>query len=910
MHGLDAASLLEYMLSEWRDKGPGVLLLEGFSGVGKSNVGNALLRAWDTPKCMVSIPPGGEDLESLLFDIAASLEISGYSGVADADQGDFRLGIEQNFMGTGGLIVIDDAEEELERNGGSTSAVLEYLSVLSRRASTGRVLLLSSMSPKHEGWPLSIQIKTMAPPSSPNAQTLLLQLLRDRGLDGEVPHEKLRDVAQWLGNNPRAMQAFVACLLENPLDELIELDDDAWERRDDAPSPSLVNRLETLFLTKTLERLPADASVLLENLSVYRKPVTLEAMKAIAPGQFNMLAAKDELQRRFLMHRDRKWYSLNPIARQLANSRLRQSVRLEQRAHTLAADFFRKRAVPGAGRSSVATGSDFIEAKYHLHKSGRASEYQDLAASHRELLLQNYKHIRTLPVDQRERDFLLATLGSILEDESWTGYAKLRSLLARLLVERNVGRDSQRALRQITLCCRESLNVADWLLRAALLAKHETVAALRSLGLEAIETLAWTNSLQVLLRLANLLSARGEDAFAFELLSQNMSTFPATERQPLYTAAAFALARGNAQGAAVDFLVNGYADLTRDGRNRHRLFEEALFLAFQRRDVRGMERIKALVIHDGRNEFQAHLCQSLIHQLQGDYASATMNGVARGKYFALDCQAAFAYLCVRDVGSATRVLSAGRKTANSATLWLEGLLALCQGNSDVYREAMLKASRALGAPLEEVDAFSWLQVWDQDPVELDPFPAFYFPVLPSSLTGLTHDLVHQSGSEVTVSVSESNIHLPIAGDALEKNDSGHDAGGLSVVVNNNYQASFQEGNNVGGTYNVGQAGAVGDGASVSGSSFTYNQASQVDWVQALDQLRALAAAMKSADSSEVELVDADVVEVEAAVEEIRSGKTSAAEGRLARLGLATLQFARDIGVDIAAAVIQRATGLA
>lgn len=908
MQGLDGAALLDFMLSDWRQKGPSVLLLEGFSGVGKSTLGSNLFRAWSTPKCFVSIPPGGEDLESLLFDIAASLEIAGYSGVADADNGDFRMGLEKNFMSTGGLIIIDDIEEDLERNDGPSSTVVEYLSSLAKKASSARVLLLSSISPNHDSWPPEIQIKTMAPPSSSSAQQLLLTLLRDRGLEEEVPAERLPDVAQWLGNNPRAMQAFVACLLEDPLEELIQLDDDAWERRDDSPSPSLVHRLERLFLTKTLERLPADASVLIESLSVYRKPVTLDAMKAISPSLPNTLAAKDELQRRFLMHRDRKWYSLNPIARQLANSRLRETARLEQRAHSLAADFFRKRSIPSIGRSIAATGSDFIEAKYHLHKSGRESEYQDLAATHRELLLQNYRHVRALPHDPRDREFLLATLGSILEDETWKGYAHLRSLLARLLVQRDAGRDSRRALRQITLCCRESRNVADWLLRASLLAKHETVAALRSLGSEAVESLAWANSLKVLLQLANLLSARGEDDSALDLLTQHLSTFPPVERQPVYTAIAFAMSRSGKQSAAIDLLLEGYADVTRDGRNRHRLFEEALFLAFQRRDREAIEKVKRIVTHDGRNEFQAHLCQCLIHQLHGDYGAATMTGVARGKYFALDCQVAFAYLCVRDAGSAVRTLNSGRKTVNSATLWLEGLLALCQENSEVYREAMLKASNDLRAPVSDIDDFSWLLVWDQDPVDLGPFPAFYFPVLPSGLTGLSHDLVHEAGSEVTAFVQDSAVHLPILSTAVDQNSSHKGAAGASVIVNN-YQNSYQEGINVGGTYNVGQAGAVGDGASVSGGSFTYNDASEIDWTQALAQLRTLEAAMRVADPNDVELVEGEAIEVQGAIAELERGDAAAARGKLAKLGLATLQFARDIGVDVAAAVIQRAAGL-
>jgi hypothetical protein len=907
MQGLEGAALMNYLLETWREEGPPVLLVEGFSGIGKSQVGNLLLRAWSAPKTFITIPSGGEDLESLLFDVAAALEVTGYSGVADAENGDFRKGFEQNFLRSGGLIVVDDIENELERSGNAVSSIVEFLGGVAAHAAPSRILLLSSISPQADQWPTAIPIKTMAPPSPSRAQQLLHELLLDRGLEGEVPTDKMSEVAQWLGNNPRAMQAFVACLIEDPLDELIQLDDDAWERRDDAPSPSLVRRLEVLFLTKTLDRLPADATVLLENLSVYRKPVTLEAMEAISPGQLHTMAAKDELQRRFLMHRDRKWYSLNPVARELAHSRLRKNVRSESRAHSLAADFFGKRAKPSNGRSVVVTGADFIEAKYHLHKSGRTREYEDLAASHRDLLLQNYRNVRDLPTDAREKEFLLATLGSILDKEDWSGYSKLRSLLARLLVERNAPRDALRALRQITLCCRDSRNVSDWLLRAELVAANESHVALRALAAEAVDFLATTNALSVLLRLANLLSNRGQDQAAFELISEQMSVFPRSERQPLYTAAAFALVRAAQPDYAIEYLLRGYGDVAASGRNRHRLFEEALFLAFQRRDRKSIERIRSMVMSDGLNEYQSHLCEALLCQLRGDYASATLSEVRRGKYFALDCQVAFAYLCNRDAASAAQALSAGRRTANSATLWLEGLIALCRGNAEVHERAMRKSAESIGLTIPEVDSRTWLLIWDQDPPDLDPFPAFYFPVLPSNLTGLSHDLSRLPGSHVFASVNCRALDLPVvASERLAERSSGT-TDEVRLIVNN-INGNYMDGAIMGSTYNVGQAGAVGDNAAMNGGNLVY-VADQTDQSRILSELTALMASMKAADPNDVEVVPKDIEHVSAAVAELESGDMVAAHGKLAKLGLATLQFARDIGVEVAAAVIQRAMGI-
>ena len=111
IEGLDEDGILEWILGEWRQTGPTVCILEGFSGIGKTSVAQRARRAWSDRAVLVSAQES-DDLETLLLLIAARLEQDGCAVVADQAEGDFRQGV-LDLIREDSLIVLDDFEQLL-----------------------------------------------------------------------------------------------------------------------------------------------------------------------------------------------------------------------------------------------------------------------------------------------------------------------------------------------------------------------------------------------------------------------------------------------------------------------------------------------------------------------------------------------------------------------------------------------------------------------------------------------------------------------------------------------------------------------------------------------------------------------------------------------------------------------------
>jgi len=99
----------------------------------------------------------------------------------------------------------------------------------------------------------------------------MTRLLRDRGIADEVPAERMDDVVNWVGGNPRALQVLAACLVMDPLEVLLELEPAAWEFRNREVDAALIQRLESRFLQRLIRRLSDQARALLVSLAVYRR---------------------------------------------------------------------------------------------------------------------------------------------------------------------------------------------------------------------------------------------------------------------------------------------------------------------------------------------------------------------------------------------------------------------------------------------------------------------------------------------------------------------------------------------------------------------------------------------------------------------------------------------------------------
>ena len=109
-------------------------------------------------------------------------------------------------------------------------------------------------------------------------------------------------------------------------------------------------------------------------------------------------------------------------------------------------------------------------------QAGRDSDFQELAAGYRHLLLQNYRDLSELPTQPAAAAQLLATLMAALHDLD-EGYNRLRTIVAKLLVARGRPGDKRLAYQQIRLATREVKDSDSWVLRLHLAAELDTARA-------------------------------------------------------------------------------------------------------------------------------------------------------------------------------------------------------------------------------------------------------------------------------------------------------------------------------------------------------------------------------------------------------------------------------------------------
>lgn len=916
-NGLRGADILEWLLGDWRATGPTVCVLEGFSGIGKSVIARKVRRAWSGPAVLVSAAES-DDLETLLLLMAAKLEADGVSVVADHPDGDFRAGL-LDLLANDALVIIDDFEAALDPESRlpRSPGLAELVRELSTKTTPGRVLLITSESPADGSWLNNVAHKTMFPPTERDARSILTNLMTDRGVVDEVAPEMLGDVVAWLGNNPRAMEAFVACLVDEPLEELIDLGLDAWQTRDLAASPRVIRRLEERFLTKTIARLDSPSRLLLESLSVFRRGFTIDALREMTPGGSSSEALKTGLASRFLIARNGKIYSINPVAKQLALASLERHQRRRYTAHHQAAQHYRKKLRPrpaggigggGTPRDLVRVGREYVEARYHLLAVGADADFQDLAANYRRIILGNYSNLSRPPTDPGTVRELIATLGAALFDLP-DGYGRLRAVLAALLVARGRPRDLEMAYAQATLATREERHLEPWLIRVELAGQLDTSIAVAAAVDQATRVLA-DKDLGILVRkAAEGHGHRRELPEAIKIIDTGLDFLRDPEaRRHLLSLKAYVMTAGGRRTAAIDLLIDAYAEVGETSRQGWRLFEQALFLAHQQRDSARVGRIRRLIVDQGINDNQPILCDVIDEQIDGNYESAALKAAERTDYFTLLCQGAFAALSAGKVERASFLFESGRFIPNPAAWWLRGLIALCQESPDVYCNSM---SEALGRDLEaheQADPLLWLKVWSQRPPWIGIYPAFYFPRLPAALTGLSEDILFTDSYVPLETVYPlEQISLPVLRSEADS-QSVQPSASLPLSTDRLPSITIIKEMSMGDSYHMRDGVVLGGRARVDGpvtgrDAFWLGGATGPEFVE---QLRSMVDACEE-DSSGAPAEE--IASLRLALKAAEQGDAGGTNNALSKVGEWSLKFASAVGANAVAAAILSAAGI-
>jgi hypothetical protein len=756
----ELTDLHDWLTDTWRDAGPPVVVVEGFSGVGKTALARTVVAGWPHSAALVTATNTQLGLDDLLLDVAAQLEAAGDGTMADQPDFDLMAGMFDAISG-GSLIVIDSLDEIVDIDARTPPPdLVRMVQKATRTNLAGRILLLTNQSLADGPWLEGVDIHKLTGPKLEDAVEILNSLLSARGLEDEIPPNKRQDVVMWLGRNPQAMRSLVSCLQGDTLEELIRLDPDAWELRQDVVSPKLVAKLEGYFLDRTIHRLDAEALLLTELLSVYRKPFQKEAITRLSHLVTDINAAMDALQSRFLLGMTRGWWALHPVVRQLAIARLAEKPDREISAHRAASDHFMRRIEMSPGRTNLrSVGDNFVEARYHLLNADREVEFEGIASTYRGQLLRTYKNITVVPNNEDLRKHLLAVLSSSLTYED-AGFAQLRVILARLLIARGRHDDGRIALRQLSIASRESDDIYCWTRRLDLIIQYDGLRAGRTIVEQGIKKLHPSFFWLMYRRYADALIAAGRDADALKWLDDALEVVPPETRSSLYTISAFVLARNRRAAEAIDLLVSGFRDVSISDPRAWRLIEEALFIAYANGSRQHITGIKSIAREHGLHPTVLTLSDTLSLELDEKFEEAaklSQNELMSG----LAYRSAFSHLCSGNIQAASAALSQMASSRTQVANWLGALIALCSGQRDLYETEM---ESYLGRPLspdEAADPLLWLREWDKIPSALSSFPAFYFPYLPRSLTQLEVQIRRLHGHPSMLdSIDLEGIRLP------------------------------------------------------------------------------------------------------------------------------------------------------
>lgn len=944
---------LERWLNDtWIDKGPAACVVDGFSGVGKSRLASAFAASHAARTIFIRATSGLVNFEDLTFELLEEIELIDLRD-PPSDSDDFAAIIE-HLLRQGVIVVLDNMEELLDQTTGMPPAALVRLvsKVASRPSLQGRLLMISNHALPEGNWRDGVERRTLTPPGQDAAVALLSNLLETTGRQEHVPSTQMGDVVNWLGRIPRAIEVLVACLEVDALDDLIGLEPEAWELRDQIVSKLLTDRLEHRLLARTLARLDSAAIRMLEYASVHRRPFDRDALSGLQHAIGNVESARQALASRFLLAPvSSNRYSLNSVARSIARQRIEDQPRIKVSAHSVAADHY-SRHFRFKGRSAgdglseprsttrVRHGYDFIEARFHLIACGRASDFEPIAARYRYELLRVYRKTFNSPPSPAALNELVLTLLAALDNDD-RGYASLRIHLARLLLARDHPRDDVLALRQTRRAIREGISVDGWVLHLRISAQVDGLGAVWAALEQGRNAVSAQSAGPLYVMASKIFSAAGQVSSAIDILKQGMGT-PINRGFvfALYQQAAALLSGAGRFQEAISLLRGGISRIGLTGPSYHRLAESALFVAHVRRDrvsllaVANQIKVEASQLdvpeeRRRRAENIGTLAQALLDQCDEQYARVASLPDSRS-YPTLACQVSFCQLVTGDPALAQATLDASSAPANEAAEWLRGCIALSNGQGEVAEAAF---ERALARPLlaeESNDPNLWLRIWDRIPTGGAVHPAFYYPVLPAALTGLPVDLHRKpEGRSVFESWSDNAIRLPLTATRLADKDEIIGAEPRDVLaqsipdrptVMNLIQvspsigsisaAASTEEHNMSDTYNVNQAGAVGRQSSASGNTFqqVISQGSPASLRELSSELDALRQEMRKQDSDDAEH-DVAMGEVAQAKMAAEAGDADAVQTHLSRAGKWALAAANSIGLTLAAAAIKAAIGM-
>ena len=404
--GRNRAENLDWLVNEWLTTGPPVCFLQGFSGVGKTDLARDLRDAAEKQNCWeqavineISDRPTPSVIESLM-ELSATLSSQGLPEMErvlfEEANPNLAFALEKALQRPV-IIILDEAQRFFKADSGSPlpemNGILSFLR--NRQNLLGRLLLLSDRLVENARWSEWIPIRTLTKLEPAEAIQALESKLKDSAVALGVPLERKQDLVKALDYNPRAIEALVGALAYDSLDEIIGSRPGLWDTEDRVVSFEFLDALERDLLERTLKHLDMAHQKRLWHLAVHRRSFKREALEKICGGKDEAAKLRTILVTRYLINFRSGVLSLNPIVREISLGHLKGEPAECKQAHSGAADYylrhFKAKQIVG---SQTTLGESFAEVRYHLVQAGRGVEIRSIG--HR---FTEHRFVRPIPQD-------------------------------------------------------------------------------------------------------------------------------------------------------------------------------------------------------------------------------------------------------------------------------------------------------------------------------------------------------------------------------------------------------------------------------------------------------------------------------------------------------------------------------
>lgn len=448
LDGADRQAAARSLWDAWKVDGRSASIVQGISGVGKSE---RLIRPLvDLHRrnggvaVHIDVPLEPTDVVLELAALVAE-ELADHDdatpGVALAQQGDL-FGAVRELLAAGALVVLDEFQRLLDPAGAPVEPFAVKLAKILGRGLPG-CLWLATNRAADPVWAQPHHLLGLSAPDIAAAERIALHALDPDSADARFPPARRREICLRLGANPRALTLLGALLPIYHLDELLG---PAAEVPVAPAEARLVEGIERGLLRKAQEGLDADALDLLNHLAVVPGPAPRGLLRHLAGSEDGVRSALEPLRERYLVQaRGANRYEAHPLVREVVTPQLRGAA-VRWRAIHEAIGAWHATGLANAGGSTMTDASLALAisgARFHL---GEVADPQALTSALRPAfgyIERTYSWSSPHPATPDQRDSRIVLLEAYAEHGSAPG---VLFTLATLLQVRGGRDDLQRAL--------------------------------------------------------------------------------------------------------------------------------------------------------------------------------------------------------------------------------------------------------------------------------------------------------------------------------------------------------------------------------------------------------------------------------------------------------------------------------